>query len=272
MLIDTHAHLDAAEFGDSVAQRWAQARKAGVGAVVIPAVDMANVPVVASLASNLPGAVYALGIHPLYVPRMQPEDLEQLEQAVIEALPDPRFVAVGEIGIDLFVPELRTPEMVARQESVYQAQLKIAARHGLPVLLHVRRSQDLLLKGLRRIDVPGGLAHAFNGSHEQARQFTSRGFALGLGGAMCWTRALQIRRLAVDTPIESLVLETDSPDIAPPWLAAGEPNDPAQLPRIAAVLAELRSESLASVVQATGAAACAHLPRLAQFLANPSMA
>jgi TatD DNase family protein len=272
MLIDTHAHLDAAEFGGSVMQRWAKARAAGVGAVVIPAVEVANMRAVASLAASLPGAVYALGIHPLYVPRMQPQDLERFEQAVIDALPDPRFVAVGEIGIDLFVPELRTPEMVARQEMVYQAQLKIAARRSLPVLLHVRRSQDLLLKGLRRIDVPGGLAHAFNGSHEQARQFTARGFALGLGGAMCWTRALQIRRLAVDTPIESLVLETDSPDIAPPWLAAGEPNDPGQLPRIAAVLAELRGESVASVVQATGVTACAHLPRLSQFLAHPSMA
>src|SRR5690606_37390886 len=111
-------------------------------------------------------------------------DLLALERAVEQALDDPRFVAIGEIGLDFFVPQLREEEARARQEHFYARQLALAQQHGLPVLLHVRRSQDTLLKYLRRHPDVGGIAHAFNGSFQQAQQFVERGFALGLGGAM----------------------------------------------------------------------------------------
>ena len=264
MFIDTHCHLDAAEF-DADRMSVAQAAWAvGVHGIVIPAVDAANFSTVRDLASRIPGGAYALGIHPLYVNRARDADLEWLRQAVIDALGDPRFVAIGEIGLDFFVPEIASGAPRARQEAFYDAQLALAAEFNLPVLLHVRRSQDILLKYLRRrTGVPGGIAHAFNGSAQQARAFVERGFALGLGGAMTYPRALQIRRHAVDIGLEHLVLETDAPDIPPAWLyAPHRRNSSDQLPRIAQVLAELRGQSVSEIAHATTETAKRVLPRL----------
>jgi TatD DNase family protein len=264
--IDTHCHLDAAEFDADRDAVVARARAAGVGVLVLPAVAASNFDSVRELAHRH-GLAYALGIHPLCTPAAADEDLDRLAQALQQHLGDERLVAVGEIGLDFFVPGLDP----ARQERFYLAQLKLARDVGLPVLLHVRRSADQLLKGLRRIDVSGGIGHAFNGSREQAAQFVERGWRLGFGGAMTFDRALQIRRLASDLPDTALVLETDAPDIPPHWLyrtaaqrAAGEAsrNEPAQLPRIAATLAELRGWSLPHTAAMTQANAFAALPRL----------
>ena len=167
-----------------------------------------------------------------------------------------------------FVPGLNRE----RQQRFYAAQLKLARAHGLPVILHVRRSADSLLKQLRRIEVPGGIAHAFNGSDAQAAQFADRGFKLGFGGAMTFERALQIRRLASSVPDTVPVLETDAPDIPPQWLyvkaadrAAQAParNEPSQLPRIASTLAGLRGWTLEETALRTRANVRAALPRLA---------
>lgn len=263
MLIDTHCHLDAAEFD---ADRMAVARQAcasGVGAIVIPAVERANFAVVRELAHAIEGGAYALGIHPLYVERAGDEDLDALRRAVEAALPDPRFVAVGEIGLDFFVPAIASGAPRERQEHFYAAQLALAAEFGLPVLLHVRRSQDILLKYLRRQrGQRGGIAHAFNGSAQQAQAFIDLGFALGMGGAMTFSRALQIRRHAAGLDLDHLVLETDAPDIPPAWLHEWR-NTPGQLPRIAAELAALRGCPLEEVERRTTATARRVLPRLA---------
>ena len=173
--------------------------------------------------------------------------------------------AIGEIGLDFFIPELREAPLREKQEHFYVEQLKIARDFSLPVILHVRRSQDVLLKHLRRIRVSGGLAHAFNGSEQQASAFIELGFALGFGGAMTFTRALQIRRLAASLPAHALALETDAPDISPTWLHP-EVNSPEQLPRIAAVLAELRGQTLAEIVQQTSANVARVLPRLGSLM------
>jgi len=185
MWIDSHCHLDAAEFDadrDAVAAR---ARAAGVVRLVLPAVEVANFEAVREGAQRCDGA-YALGIHPLYVGRADDADLERLADALRQRRDDPRLVAVGEIGLDQFVPG----HDLERQQRFYIAQLKLARDFGLPVILHVRRSADALLQGLNRIDVSGGIAHAFNGSDEQARRFVERGFKLGFGGAMTFERAL----------------------------------------------------------------------------------
>ncbi|VCU72274.1 putative deoxyribonuclease YjjV [Pigmentiphaga humi] len=264
MLIDTHCHLDAGEFDDDRAQVWARARAAGVARVVIPAVARDNFAVVRGLAHEIDGGTYALGIHPLFVMQADDGDLARLREAVIAALPDPRFVAIGEIGLDFFVESIASGAPRARQEHFYQAQLKLAAEFDLPVLLHVRRSQDVLLKYLRRIDVPGGIAHAFNGSRQQADLFVQRGFALGLGGEMTYERSRNIRRLAEGMPLEALVLETDAPDIPPAWLQReNRRNAPFELPRMAQVLAQLRGLDEAGVAAATTANAMRVLPRLA---------
>jgi len=265
--IDTHCHLDAHEFDSDRADVIARAQAAGVAMFVLPAVDAANFAAVRELA-HAHGHAYALGIHPLYVDRAADADLKLLRDALTAQLSDPRLVAVGEIGLDHFVPGLRRE----RQACFYEAQLTLAREFALPVILHVRRSVDDLLKHLRRIVVAGGIAHAFNGSEQQAQAFIDLGFKLGFGGALTFERALQIRRLAHALPESALVLETDAPDIPPQWLyrdaearARGETarNEPAELPRIAATLAELRGWTLEKTAAVTAANAIAALPRLA---------
>lgn len=265
MWIDSHCHLDAAEYAGGFLSVAEAARLAGVSWMVIPAVERANFMTVADMAAQLPGCVYALGIHPLYVPQADEQDLSVLRDAVSQALADNKFVAIGEIGLDFFVPALCEPAMQARQEYFYAEQLKIARDFNLPVILHVRRSQDKILKYLRRIKVHGGIAHAFNGSVQQALAFDRLGFVLGFGGAMTFTRALQIRRLAASLPDECIVLETDSPDISPAWLHPAL-NTPAQLPQIAAVLAELRGQSLVSLARQTTDNVARVLPRLGSLM------
>ena len=256
--IDSHCHLDALEFAhDRDAVRLA-ARQAGVGTCVIPAVAAANFGAVRQLAHQH-GDVYALGIHPMYTPQASEDDLQTLALALQQHAADPRLVAVGEIGLDGFVPGLD----MARQQLFYKAQLKLAQQHDLPVILHVRRSADLLLQGLRQTPVKGGIAHAFNGSLQQAQQFIDMGFKLGFGGALTFERAHQLRMLATQLTLDALVLETDAPEIPPHWLyvtaeerAQGLPqgrNTPEQIPRIAQVLADLRGIGLDDVQQATSA-------------------
>jgi TatD DNase family protein len=272
MWIDTHCHLDAAEFDAD--RDWVRqaARQAGVTLCVIPSVHRAHWSDVAQLAERH-GDAYALGIHPLYVPQAQESDLLALDQALHERAGDPRLVAVGEIGLDFFVPELCTPDMRERQWFFYTAQLKLAQQHDLPVILHVRRSADLLLKGLRQCPVVSGMAHAFNGSHQQAQAFVGMGFSLGFGGTLTYERSLQLRRLACELPLSALVLETDAPDIPPQWIyktaeqralgAAQGRNSPAELPRMAQVLADLRGLPLSDLAAATSVNACRVLPKLA---------
>lgn len=277
--IDTHCHLDAAEFaGDRSAMR-ARAAANGVAHCVLPAVRVANFAAVRELAHRF-GDSYALGIHPLCVPQAADADLAALDAELALYRADPRLVAVGEIGLDYFVPELTVSPLRERQECFYREQLKLARRHGLPVILHVRRSADRLLKHLRELAPSGGLwhgvGHAFNGSEVQAAQFIALGFKLGFGGAVSFERALQLRRLAATLPLDAIVLETDAPDIPPHWLyktaqqrETGQPqgrNEPAELPRIAQVVADLRGMPLADLAQATTRNAVSALPRLQELL------
>ena len=261
MWIDTHCHLDAHEFGGESVEQARKARAQGVGMIVIPAVETANFSIVAELAASVDNGCYALGIHPIYVPNAQEDDLRVLRAQVEAALADPRFVALGEIGLDFFIPMLTEPAMREKQIFFFREQLKIARDFELPVLMHVRRSQDVVLKHARQIRPAGGIAHAFNGSFQQAQGYIDLGFKLGFGGAMTFTRALQIRRMAAELPLEAIVLETDAPDISPSWIHPGR-NSPDQIPRIGAVLAELRGISLEEDASATTANAHAALLRM----------
>ena len=273
--IDTHCHLDAPEFGAEVAAVRARAALNQVGHCVVPAVEVANFDAVRALAHQF-GDSYALGIHPLYVANATDGDLATLDAALTRHRDDPRPVALGEIGMDLFVPELTCSPLRERQAWFYREQLKLAGRHGLPVILHVRRSVDVLLRSLRELAPPAGwhgIAHAFNGSAQQAQAFIGLGFKLGFGGAVTYERALQLRRLAAELPLEALVLETDAPDIPPHWLyvtaeqrAAGmarRPNEPGELPRIGAVVVALRGMSEEALALATSRNAVVALPKLA---------
>lgn len=280
--IDTHCHLDAAEFALDAAAVRARAHDKGVAHCVLPAVEVANFDAVRSLAHAGPDS-YALGIHPLYVKQAQDTDLARLDEHLQKYRDDPRLVAVGEIGLDYFVPELSINPLRERQDYFYREQLKLARQHGLPVILHVRRSADQLLKGLRDVMPAGtgwsGIAHAFNGSEQQARAFIALGFKLGFGGALTYERALQLRRLVTTLPLEVIVLETDAPDMPPHWLyktaeqrAQGElqaRNEPSHLPRIGAVIAGLRGMDPADLAAATTRNALAALPRLQALVPQP---
>lgn len=270
MLIDTHCHLDATEFDGDRAHVFELAVQAGVIGVVIPAVEVGNFEAVRQLAYTQPAGAYALGIHPLYVQYAQEHDLEALKQSLDRHRDDPKLVAVGEIGLDLYEPALKEPPLLDKQIAFFKAQLALAKSFDLPVILHVRRAQDLVLKYLRQAQVSGGIAHAFNGSFVQAQHFIDLGFALGMGGAMTYTRALQIRRLATQIPLEHLVLETDAPDIAPEWIKPNADtgtrrNAPDQVKPMAQCLAQLRHDSFENICRITTQTAQRVLPKLAQM-------
>jgi TatD DNase family protein len=284
--IDTHCHLDAAEFrSDRMAVRRAAADNK-VAICVVPAVEVANFEGVRELA-HATGDAYALGIHPLYVAQASNSDLALLEQQLQRWRDDPRLVAVGEIGLDFFVPALCQSPLRERQEYFYLQQLRLARKYDLPVLLHVRRSVDQVLRGLRLVTretkptlgaMPNwrGIAHAFNGSEQQASQFVGLGLKLGFGGALTYERALQLRRLAASLPLHAIVMETDSPDMPPHWLyqsvqqrEAGKlqgRNQPAELPRIGAELAALRGMAVEQLAEITTRNAVEALPGLRGLL------
>ena len=263
MLFDTHCHLDAAEYDADRDAVVARAIGAGVRGILIPAVEPGNFARVRELAHEVPGGAYALGIHPMAVGHCPDDALAVLRAAIQDFPGDPRLVAIGEIGLDFFDPEIATGDPRARQERFFDAQLLMALEFDLPVLLHVRRAQDTILKYLRRRRVRGGIAHAFNGSAQQAEAFVGLGFALGIGGAMTYAGATRIRSLAGSLDLSSLVLETDGPDIPPAWLTGARRNEPAELAGIARALAGLRGISCERIAAETGATALRVCPRLA---------
>jgi TatD DNase family protein len=255
---------------------------AGVTQIVLPAVDLGSCAQVRGLAHEY-GFVYALGVHPLFVMSAGQDDLHHLRQQLDQWHTDPRCVAVGEIGLDDFAPppgctektgkpSINHPAYWQQQIHFLRAQLQMAREFDLPVVLHMRRCADELIKHLRRAGVRGGIVHAFNGSEQQAWALLDLGFKLGFGGAMTFERALQIRRLAQSLPLEAIVLETDAPDMPPQWLCSPKPegkrprNEPCELPRMAQVLAGLRgidANQVAAITQQNTAAALPKLQSLA---------
>lgn len=274
VFIDTHCHLDAPEFGAEMPLIRARAAERGVALCVIPAVAAFNFATVRELA-HVQSDAYALGIHPLCTGNAQEADLEALDAELSTRRGDPRLVAVGEIGLDYFVEGLDSD----KQQHFFHTQLQLARKHDLPVLIHVRRSVDKVLKHLRQTaggQPWRGIAHAFNGSEQQAKACIEIGLKLGFGGAVTFDRALQLRRLAATLPLESMVMETDAPDIQPHWIyrtqaqrSAGEAqgrNEPGELPRIAEVVAQLRGIGVDELAEATTRNALEAMPRLESLL------
>jgi TatD DNase family protein len=272
MWIDTHCHLDAPEFAQNLPGVIQAAISKNVQAILLPTVKAGDCEEVRELANQysqlIPGLVYTLGIHPLYTNQAKEGDISILEKEITQSLVDPRFVGIGEIGLDYFVEGL-DPH---KQEYFFNAQLDLAQQFQLPVILHVRRSQDAILKALRRRKISGGIAHAFNGSFQQAEQFIELGFKLGFGGAATYERALQIRRLLTELPIDSIVTETDAPDIPPAWLREEGIafNEPAFLPRIARELALIRGVSETNFAAVVWRNAMQVLPRWSVLCADLS--
>ncbi|MES2771747.1 MAG: TatD family hydrolase [Pseudomonadota bacterium] len=256
-LIDSHCHLDSDQFAPDRDAVVAAAQAQGVTQILVPAVRASNFEAVRQCAVRYPACVPAYGIHPFYAAEADHTSLEGLRSWLKKELSGaypPR--ALGEIGLDFFILKKEAVGQRTRQLQLnaFVEQLKIARDFQLPVLLHGRSAQEEILQQLRSIFAkntsPGGIAHAFNGSEQQANAFIKLGFKLGFGGTLSSAKALHIRALAVRLPLESIVLETDAPDMTPVF-AVHKRNTPENLPRIAAELATLRGISLAEVAAAT---------------------
>lgn len=261
-LIDTHCHLDADVFDADREQVLQQSQAAGVGMIVIPAVIPSNFTKVAALSKQYAQCCYALGIHPMFIDDVSPSDIARLNASVTEALTtDNQLVAIGEIGLDFFT----TKQNRETQEYFFCEQLKVAQTHDLPVILHVRNAIDDVLKHLRQVKVKGGIAHAFNGSLQQAETFIKLGFKLGFGGAMTYPRALKIRALVKNLPLDAIVLETDAPDMPPVWLEKKERNTPESILKIAETLAALRRIPVSQIIEITQKNAEEVLPKIANL-------
>lgn len=258
-LIDTHCHLDAAAFDADRDHEIKLATESGVQIMVLPSVMPRNYIDVILLSQTHASCCYALGIHPMFIHRAKLTSTQDLDDLVDKTLQvENKLVAVGEIGLDFFV----TKDNRAAQEQIFSEQLQIAAKHDLPVILHVRDAIDDVLKHLRRIKVRGGIAHAFNGSLQQAEEFIKLGFKLGFGGAMTHSRANKLQALAKNLPLDAIVLETDSPDMSPEWLGKGERNSPKELLKIAEFIAALRRIPVSQIIEITSKNSMEVLPKL----------
>jgi TatD DNase family protein len=230
-LVDTHCHIDDTSFDTDRDRVLANCRTLGINHIVIPAVTRDGWDSLLDLCRDTPGLYPALGLHPVYVERHREEDLRQLENY----LQHHTAVAVGEIGLDFYIDN---PDKT-KQETLFNAQLDIAVDAGLPVILHVRKAHDRVLGSLHRRKLKGGIAHAFNGSMDQARRYIDLGFKLGFGGMLTYERSSKLRRLARELPLETIVLETDSPDLVVSQ-HRGERNSPEYLPYCLHALAQIR--------------------------------
>lgn len=241
-LVDTHCHLDVSAFDKDRDAVLSRAQKAGVEHIIVPGIHTGNWHAVLALCSIHPGLHAALGLHPVYWQQHRDEDITALDKLVN----DNRPIAIGEIGLDYYMQEVDR----LRQVDILRAQLAIAEKYELPVILHVRKAHDAMLSCLKKYKLKGGISHAFNGSLQQAEIYIKLGFKFGFGGMLTYERSSKLRKLARDLPLETLVLETDAPDMT---VAShhGERNSPEYLPECLTALAEVRNEDVGVIAEQT---------------------
>ncbi|HEY6984625.1 MAG TPA: TatD family hydrolase [Rhodanobacteraceae bacterium] len=243
-LIDSHSHIDTAEFDGDRALVLERARAAGVARQVVPAIALSGFANLRDLCHDETGLHPAYGLHPMYLDMHRREHLAELA----DWLARERAVAVGECGLDYYIENLDRDE----QQIYFERQLELARKLNLPVILHARRAFDDVAAAIRRIGGLRGVVHSFSGSEEQARQFWKLGFHLGIGGPVTYERASRLRAIVASMPIEWLLLETDSPD-QPLAGHRGQRNEPAHLVEVLDAVASLRGERREAVAAATTA-------------------
>ena len=246
-LIDTHCHFDVDDFDADRAEVAARALAAGVDTIVIPGYIASQWPKLFQVCDSIqqPRLLPAPGLHPCYVSQHEHAHLSELER-LLQARRD--IVAVGEIGLDYFVPELKAPELKAQQELFFREQLVLAMQYHKPVILHVRKAHAEVMAILTEMKFrEGGIVHAYSGGIEEAKRYVRMGFRLGIGGALTYDQSKRLRTVVSEMPLEALVLETDAPDMIPaPHRQAGERrsrNSPEFLPSVLAALSELKKVS-----------------------------
>ena len=242
--IDTHCHLDFAEFDHDRDQVLLKARANGVINFIVPAVKRASWLSLIEFCSHIDDIYYALGLHPMFFADHKPNDLKELGAFVKEYSP----LAVGEIGLDFYADHASKQQQI----EYFEQQLEIASDAALPVILHVRKAHEEILASLKKIRVVGGIVHAFNGSLQQAERYQSLNFKFGFGGMLTYERSNKLRKLAKELPLETIVLETDSPDMTVSQ-HHGERNSPEYLPHCLHALAQVREQSADIIAMQTTA-------------------
>lgn len=234
-IIDTHCHLDVTDFDldrDDVLER---SYAAGISKIIIPAIESKTWSGLLELCQSREGLYPALGLHPVFIDNHQTDDIKRLEKLVEQVSP----VAIGEIGLDFYLKDLDKN----KQLELFEQQLMVAQNYNLPVILHVRKAHDQVLQLLKKIKVKGGFCHAFNGSLQQAEKYIELGFKLGFGGTLTYEKSTKIHQLARTLPLDSIVLETDAPDMVVES-HRGERNSPEYIVEALAALAKIRNESV----------------------------
>lgn len=235
-LIDTHTHLDFPDFDADRDEVLARSHALGVQRMVVLGVYHANWQRLWQLVEENEGLYAAFGLHPVYLDDHHPQHLLELRNWLGKLAGHHKLCAVGEFGLDYYLEHLDRQ----RQQALFEAQLQLAVEFELPALLHVRRAHAATIATLKRFRLArGGIIHAFAGSHEEAREYIKLGFRLGLGGAATWPQANRLRKVVAQLPLESIMLETDSPDMAPA-MHPNQRNSPEYLSDICAELAALR--------------------------------
>ena len=243
-LIDSHCHFDSDAFAPDREAVFARARAAGVERIISPATTAASWPRLIAVREAYPGVLPAFGLHPMFMAAHHSSHLDALEKRLSEQRP----VAVGECGLDFQIDD---PDREA-QEALFHAQLALAARFDLPVIVHARKSVERAWLMLREFPTLRGVMHSYSGSLDQAQRFVERGFMLGFGGPVTWTRAKRLHRLVAALPLEAILLETDAPD-QPGEQHRGERNEPAWLPEVAGAVAALKQLPVETVAETTTA-------------------
>jgi len=247
-LIDSHCHWDHPRLQTLQPYLWQSCLAQGVGQLVVPATQQASFSRQISLCEQHPYWHLALGLHPYYSDKHTQLHLADLADAIDRHAP----VAVGEIGLDFALDTELEGFSIAHQEHWFVLQVHLAQQAKLPLIVHSRKANDRLGQMLRQLKFDqGGIVHGFSGSFQQAETFTQLGFKIGFGGTLTYDRAKAMRRLAQALPLTDIVLETDAPDMPMAGEEQGQPNRPDMLPRVLAVLAELRMEPLSEIALQT---------------------
>ncbi|MDY0249419.1 MAG: TatD family hydrolase [Pseudomonas sp.] len=235
-LIDSHCHLDFPAFEHDREAVIARSQALGVEKMIVVGVTRQHWPRLWKTVEQTASLYAALGLHPYFLAEHQDDDLQALTEQLNIYQQHPKLCAVGEIGLDFFLKELDPKQ----QTHLFAQQVTIAAEFNLPVIIHSRRANAQVTAILKKAKLPrAGIIHAFSGSYEEALEYIKLGFLLGFGGAATWPRATRLQDLLKRLPLDSIALETDSPDMPPVWLA-GQRNSPEQLPQICQHLAHIR--------------------------------
>lgn len=248
VLFDTHCHFDFSPFNDDYFEHFQRCLEVGVERILIPSVGEKNWQTVSALAHQFPQHVYySLGFHPYFLAQY-PNEKEWLELERLLQSKDSHCLALGECGLDWQIEVGRELQI-----KVFQRQINLASEHQLPLILHARKSHADLIRLLKLAKFRyGGIVHGFSGSKQQAEEWIALGFKIGVGGVITYPRANKTRRAIELLPIESLVLETDAPDM-PINGFQGQANHPQRLPLILQELANLKqldSEDIAPILWA----------------------